>query len=206
MGLFHKSWLHKNNLARQKQFEPPYGQLYYTKATKKQKMSEQEELNEQEEQLQATDMHTETDSSEQIEQLKADLQEAKSKYLYLYSDFESMRRNAAKERIETMATAGRDIITALLPILDDFERAAKATALSEGVELIRQKIENTLQSKGLRKSEIQVGDVFNVDDMEAVAELPAPNDAAKGTIVDVLEQGYTLGGKMIRYAKVVVFN
>ncbi len=170
-------------------------------------MTEQEELQEQEPQeTQATDLQSDADLAEQIEQLKADLQEAKNKYLYLYSDFESMRRNAAKERIETIATAGRDIMTALLPILDDFDRAAKAAPLADGVELIRQKLTATLQNKGLRKSEIQVGDAFHVDEMEAVAELPAPTDTDKGTIVDVVEQGYSLGGKIIRFAKVVVYN
>ena len=158
---------------------------------------EQDELREDE--IPATD-----ENEKQIEQLKTDLEEAKSKYLYLYSDFESIRRNAAKERIETIATAGRDIMTALLPILDDFDRAAKASPLTEGVELIKHKLESTLQQKGLRSIVLEAGHAFNPDEHEAVAEIPAVNEDAKGKIVDVLEQGYTLGGKMIRFAKVVV--
>jgi molecular chaperone GrpE len=142
----------------------------------------------------------------QIEQLKADLAESKNKYLYLYSDFESMRRNAAKERIETMATAGRDLMTALIPVVDDFDRAAKVSPLTDGVELIRQKLESTLTSKGLKRMELAVGDVFNVDEQEAVAEVPAPNPDQKGTILDILDQGFTLGGKIIRFAKVVVYS
>jgi molecular chaperone GrpE len=157
-----------------------------------------------EEQSQAADMDEKVDeAAAQIEQLKADLEESKSKYLYMFSDFESMRRNAAKERLETIATAGKEIITAMLPILDDFDRAAKVSPLSEGVELIRQKLENTLSQKGLTLMQIAPGDAFNADEMEAVAEIPG---GEKGAIVDVLEQGYKLGGKIIRFAKVVVYG
>jgi molecular chaperone GrpE len=156
-----------------------------------------------EEQPQAADLEETEDLAAQVEQLKSDLEESKSKYLYLFSDFESMRRNAAKERLETINTAGRDIITALLPIVDDFDRAAKVAPLAEGVELIKQKLENTLSQKGLVRMELAAGSVFNADEMEAVAEIPG---GEKGTIVDVLEQGYKLGGKIIRFAKVVVYG
>jgi molecular chaperone GrpE len=170
-------------------------------------MTEQEELMEQPEPI----VETSTEATEEtvdatIAQLKSDLEESKKKYLYLYSDLENLRRNAAKERMDTIATAGRDIITALLPVLDDFDRAAKANPLPEGIDLIRQKIESTLLQKGLRRMELQASDPFNPDEQEAVAELPASSPEQKGTIVDVLEQGYMLGGKIIRFAKVVVFR
>ncbi len=136
--------------------------------------------------------------------LKAQLDEAKSKYLYLFSDFENYKRNAVKERFELMQTAGRDIMSALLPILDDFDRAAKIAPLTEGVSLIFNKLDTTLQQKGLKVMELQAGDAFNPEFHEAIAEIPAPTEALKGKIVDVLEKGYQLSDKIIRHAKVVV--
>ena len=106
--------------------------------------------------------------------------------------------------MDLISTAGRDMMAALLPILDDFDRAAKNGALSEGTTLIHHKLAHTLKSKGLSSLEAKAGDEFNPDTHEAVAEIPAPNEDAKGKIVDILEQGYTLGGKIIRHAKVVV--
>jgi molecular chaperone GrpE len=167
-------------------------------------ITEKEELNEETLQNDAAELNETADLNAQIEQLQADVKEAKSKYLYLYSDLESIKRNAAKERIETISTAGRDIMSALLPILDDFDRAAKASPLNEGIELIKSKLESTLQQKGLRSMELSAGDPFDADAHEAVAEIPVPDESAKGLIVDVLEQGYTLGGKIIRFARVVV--
>ncbi|MFN0033938.1 MAG: nucleotide exchange factor GrpE [Saprospiraceae bacterium] len=136
--------------------------------------------------------------------LQKQLEESRSKFLYLFSDFENYKRNAARERIDLISTAGRDIMTALLPILDDFDRAAKNGALSEGTALIHQKIASTLKSKGLASLETKPGDDFDPDTHEAVAEIPAPSEESKGKIVDILEQGYTLGNRIIRHAKVVV--
>lgn len=137
-------------------------------------------------------------------ELQKQLEESRNKYLYLFSDFENFKRNAARERMDLISTAGRDMMAALLPILDDFDRAAKNGALSEGTTLIHHKLAHTLKSKGLNSLEAKAGDEFNPDTHEAVAEIPAPNEDAKGKIVDILEQGYTLGGKIIRHAKVVV--
>lgn len=136
--------------------------------------------------------------------LQKQLDESRSKYLYLFSDYETLKRNAARERLDLMSAAGRDIMAALLPILDDFDRAAKNTALSEGTTLIYHKLAHTLKSKGLQSLEVQAGEPFNADNHEAVAEIPAASEADIGNIVDILEQGYTLGGKIIRHAKVVV--
>lgn len=145
-----------------------------------------------------------TELEAKLETLTQQLDEARSKYLYLFSDFENFKRNVAKERLELQQTAGRDIVAALLPVLDDFDRAAKNDALSEGMILIHQKIANTLQGKGLTALEAKPGDPFNPDTQEAVAEIPAASEDLKGKIVDILEQGYQLGDRIIRYAKVVV--
>jgi len=140
----------------------------------------------------------------QTTELQKQLEESRNKYLYLFSDFENYKRNAARERMDLISTAGRDIMAALLPILDDFDRAEKNNALTEGTTLIHHKLAHTLKSKGLTSLETQAGDDFNPDTHEAVAEIPAPSEETKGKIVDILEQGYTLGGKIIRHAKVVV--
>jgi len=139
-----------------------------------------------------------------LAEIQKQLEEARNKYLYLFSDFENYKRNAARERMDLIGTAGRDIMAALLPILDDFDRAAKNGALSEGTILIHHKLAHTVKSKELTSLEAKAGDEFNPDTHEAVAEIPAPSEEMKGKIVDILEQGYTLGGKIIRHAKVVV--
>lgn len=139
-----------------------------------------------------------------LAELQKQLEESRNKYLYLFSDFENYKRNAARERMDLISTAGRDMMAALLPVLDDFDRAAKNGALSEGTMLIHNKLAHTLKSKGLTSIEAKAGDEFNPDTHEAVAEIPAPSEETKGKIVDILEQGYTLGGKIIRHAKVVV--
>jgi molecular chaperone GrpE len=139
-----------------------------------------------------------------LAELQKQLEESRNKYLYLFSDYETLKRNTARERLELISTAGRDIMAALLPILDDFDRAAKNNALTDGTTLIHQKLTHTLRTKGLNSLETKAGDEFDADQHEAVAEIPAPSEDAKGKIVDILEQGYTLGGKIIRHAKVVV--
>lgn len=136
--------------------------------------------------------------------LQQQLDEARNKYLYLFSDFENFRRNAARERMELIQTAGRDILTALLPVLDDFDRAAKNGGLPEGITLIQNKLNHIVQTKGLRALDTKTGDDFDADRHEAIVEIPAPAEELKGKIVDVIEQGYQLGEKIIRFAKVVV--
>jgi molecular chaperone GrpE len=106
--------------------------------------------------------------------------------------------------MDLIQTAGRDILASLLPILDDFDRAAKNDSLSEGAALIHQKLVQMARLKGLVGIETKVGDDFNADIHEAVAEIPAASDELKGKIVDILEPGYSLGERIIRYAKVVV--
>ena len=158
-----------------------------------------------EEQEIATAESPETTSEDgKLRELQEQLDESRNKYLYLYSDFENFKRHAARERMELIQTAGRDILTALLPILDDFDRATRNGALNEGMALIHHKFVNTLKHKGLSVIETKPGDDFNSDFHEAVAEVPAASEDLKGKIVDILEPGYSLGERIIRFAKVVV--
>lgn len=147
---------------------------------------------------------TAPEAKEEQGEMQQQLEEARNKYLYLLSDFENFKRNAAKERIELQQTAGRDIVTELLSVLDDFDRASKNDTLNEGTTLIQHKLLHILQNKGLKELESKAGDAFNSDTHDAVAEIPAPSEDQKGKIIEVLEKGYLFGGRIIRYAKVVV--
>ena len=144
------------------------------------------------------------------EQLSADFAQEKDKFLRLFAEFENYKRRTTKERIELFSTASQDVIKALLPVLDDFDRAllemskSEATELSKGVELIKNKLSSTLEQKGLELVEVKSGDVFNADDHEAITQIPAPTDDMKGKIIDVIEKGYKLGDKVIRFPKVVI--
>ena len=115
-----------------------------------------------------------------------------------------------KERIELFKTAGKDIMVSLLPVLDDFERALKEFTEEsddvhvQGMQLISNKLKEAVTQKGLELSETNVGDVFNADLHEAITQIPAPSDDMKGKIIDVIEKGYKLGDKIIRYPKVVI--
>lgn len=148
----------------------------------------------------------ETDMSEgaRLRELERLLDEARNKQLYLLSDFENYKRYSSKERLELIQTAGREVVTAMLPVLDDFERASQTAGLDEGIMLIYQKLVGILASKGLSSMEAKKGDVFDADRHEAVANLPASDPSAQGKLMDVVEQGYVLGDRIIRYAKVVV--
>ena len=134
----------------------------------------------------------------------------KDKFLRLFAEFENYKKRTTKERIELFSTASQELMTSLLPVLDDFDRAEqeflknKENELFKGVSLIQNKFADTLKSKGLKLIEIKEGDVFNADDHEAVTQIPAPNEKLKGKIIDVIEKGYMLGEKVIRYPKVVI--
>ena len=144
------------------------------------------------------------------EQLQSELAQEKDKFLRLFAEFENYKRRTSKERIELFSTASQDVIQALLPVLDDFDRAMvelskhEESELSKGVELIKNKLNNTLQQKGLSLVEVNKGDDFNADNHEAVTQIPVPTDDLKGKIIDVIEQGYKLGEKVIRFPKVVI--
>ena len=144
------------------------------------------------------------------EQLTQDLAKEKDKFLRLFAEFENYKRRTSKERIELFKTANQEVLQALLPVLDDFDRAMVEISKSEdevllkGVELIYEKLKSTLVSKGLEEVEIRSGDAFNADYAEAITQIPAPTPDLKGKIVDVIEKGYKLGDKIIRFPKVVI--
>jgi molecular chaperone GrpE len=137
-----------------------------------------------------------------------ELEEMKKKYLLLYADFENFRKNKAKERIELLQSAAAGLITDLLPSIDNYERAlanAPEGEISEGIQLIFKAIITSLQNKGLKELPAK-GEVFNADFHDCITQYPAPNEDDKGKVLDVLEKGYILNEKVIRFAKVVVGN
>ena len=146
------------------------------------------------------------------EQLQEELAKEKDKFLRLFAEFENFKKRTTKERIDLFKTANQEVLQAMLPVLDDFDRAMVQIAKSEdelllkGVELIHEKLRNTLVSKGLEQVEVKAGDDFNADFAEAITQIPAPSEALKGKIVDVVEKGYKLGDKIIRFPKVVIGN
>jgi molecular chaperone GrpE len=149
------------------------------------------------------------DDSE-VEKLKAEVDAAKDKFLRLQAEFDNFRRRSAKERIELMQTAGRDVINEMLVVVDDAERAQKqlestddVKSIREGVTLVFNKLRNVLQSRGLKPMET-IGTEFNPDLHEAITEIPAPTKDLKGKVVDEVIKGYYLNDKIIRHAKVVV--
>lgn len=145
------------------------------------------------------------------EQLTKDLANEKDKFLRLFAEFENYKRRTTKERIESFKTANQEVLQALLPVMDDFDRALVEIVKSEddnlikGVELIHSKLKDTLFSKGLEVVEVKTGDAFDADFAEAITQIPA-GDKLKGKIVDVIEKGYKLGDKIIRFPKVVIGN
>jgi len=145
-----------------------------------------------------------------VEQLKIEVEQEKDKFLRLFAEFENYKKRTARERIELFRTANEDLMTVLLPILDDFDRGlaeikkVKDKELLKGMELIKNKLKTSLAQKGLSFIEVKQGDVFDVEIHEAITQIPAPSEDMKGKIIDVVEQGYKLGEKVIRYPKVVI--
>ena len=142
--------------------------------------------------------------------LEDQVKEEKDKFLRLFAEFENYKRRTAKERIELFSTASEEVMISLLPILDDFDRASaeiekdKDNEIFKGVLLIKNKLFDSLKSKGLALIEVNKGDGFNADNHEAVTQIPAPTKDMEGKIIDVIEKGYKLGEKVIRYPKVVI--
>lgn len=156
------------------------------------------------------DVQSQAESQLKIAELEAQVKDLNDKYLRLYSEFDNFRKRTAKERIELSKTAGEDIFKSILPIIDDFERAIKSTkdtddaqALKEGVALIYNKFRNSLTQKGLEPME-SIGKEFDPEVHEAITNIPAPSEDQKGKVVDEVERGYLLNGKIIRFAKVIV--
>ena len=142
--------------------------------------------------------------------LEDQVKEEKDKFLRLFAEFENYKRRTAKERIELFSTASEEVMVSLLPILDDFDRASAEiekdndNEIFKGVLLIKNKLFDSLKSKGLAPIEVNKGDEFNADNHEAVTQIPAPSKDMQGKIIDVIEKGYRLGEKVIRYPKVVI--
>ncbi len=179
--------------------------------SKKEDIKEEQIANEQE------DIQVEENQEVEVELVKEELtsdeiiQAEKDKFLRLFAEFENYKKRTSKERVELFKTAGQELMTSLLPVVDDFERAlthteenAETEELRKGVLLIYQKLYNTLEQKGLSKIEIMKGDVFNAEFHEAITQIPAPVEDLKGKIIDCVENGYQLGTKIIRYPKVII--
>tara|TARA_B110000967_G_scaffold153824_1_gene158372 strand:- start:38600 stop:39145 length:546 start_codon:yes stop_codon:yes gene_type:complete len=173
-----------------------------------------EELTNEELQTEAVEENKEVAAEKTVDEPTAEeiLQAEKDKYLRLFAEFENYKKRTSRERIELFRTAGQDIMVSLLPILDDFDRGlaeikkVKDKELLKGMQLINDKLTTTLQQKGLEPVNAKAGDAFDADLHEAITQIPAPSEKMKGKIIDVIERGYKLGEKVIRYPKVVIGN
>jgi len=175
--------------------------------TKEADVSEETKVNENEA---STATETKEEVKDPLAELQADLEKEKDRNLRLFAEFENFKKRTARERIDLFKTAGQGVMESILPVLDDFDRALNELNKSgddshlKGIELINNKLRETLKSKGLEVIETKQGDVFNADNHEAVTQIPAPNKKLKGKIIDVIEKGYAIGDKIIRYPKVVI--
>lgn len=168
-------------------------------------ISEQENIQDSQNQEFAEEIKNEEPTFEEL------IQTEKDKFLRLFAEFENYKKRTSKERMELFKTAGQELMTSLLPIVDDFERALthieespETEELRKGVSLIHQKFYNTLEQKGLRKIEVASGDTFDAELHEAITQIPSPTEDLKGKVIDCVENGYKLGEKVIRYPKVVI--
>ncbi|MFP5041856.1 nucleotide exchange factor GrpE [Parasediminibacterium sp. JCM 36343] len=158
----------------------------------------------------STNLNDSLAQDSELEKAQAELTEQKDKYLRLMAEFDNFRRRTAKERLELMQTAGKDIVVSLLDVLDDCDRAEKQLATStdialqkEGIQLVFNKIRSTLQAKGVKAME-SINTDFDVEKHEAITEIPAPTQAMQGKVLDEVMKGYYLNDKIVRFAKVVV--
>ncbi|MDA9073573.1 nucleotide exchange factor GrpE [bacterium] len=170
--------------------------------------------NTQEEEIKNTEQEAQVVENQEVvvEEPTAEelIQQEKDKYLRLFAEFENYKKRTSKERIELFKTASQELMTSLLPIMDDFDRGlteikkVKDKELLKGMQLINDKFKNTLTLKGLTEIEVKKGDVFDAEIHEAITQIPAPSDKLKGKVIDAVEKGYKLGDKIIRYPKVVI--
>lgn len=158
----------------------------------------------------STHLNEPVEEENQLQKLQDEINEQKDKYLRLMAEFDNFRRRTAKERLETIQTAGKDVVVSLLDVLDDCDRAEKQLQTSdnielqkEGVQLVFNKIRSTLQAKGVKVME-SINTEFDVEKHEAITEIPAPTEELKGKVLDEVMKGYYLNDKIIRFAKVVV--
>lgn len=170
--------------------------------------------NRQEEEIIDTENSAQVDDNQEVEEVKSTSEELiqleKDKYLRLFAEFENYKKRTSRERIELYKTAGQELMTSLLPVMDDFDRGlaeikkAKDKELLKGMQLINDKLKKTLEQKGLTLMKVKAGDVFDADIHEAITQIPAPTDKLKGKVIDCIENGYMLGDKIIRFPKVVI--
>ena len=145
--------------------------------------------------------------SPSIKELNESLKLEKEKYVRLFAEFENYKRRTAKERIELFKTAGKDVLSSLVPVLEDFKRAIsikESDSDDEGIKLIFNKFNETLKNQGLIEVEVNIGDIFDAEIHEAISQIPAQEDNQKGKIIDIIQGGYKLGDNIITYPKVVV--
>ena len=145
--------------------------------------------------------------SPSIKELNQNLKLEKEKYVRLFAEFENYKRRTAKERIELFKTAGKDVLSSLVPVLEDFKRAISiegSNSDDEGINLIFNKFNETLKNQGLIEVEVNIGDIFDAEIHEAISQIPAQEDNQKGKIIDIIQGGYKLGDNIITYPKVVV--
>jgi molecular chaperone GrpE len=131
----------------------------------------------------------------------------KGKYVRLFAEFENYKKRTAKERIELFKTAGKDVLSSLVPVLEDFKRAISqegSNSEGEGINLIYNKFNETLKNQGLIEVEVNLGDVFDAEIHEAISQIPAKDESQKGKIIDIIQGGYKIGDNIITYPKVVV--
>ena len=172
---------------------------------------EQPEVNEQENQKEQTERQEVSDEKEEQDvDVQGELEDLKDKHLRLQAEFDNYRRRTLKEKAELISTAGEKILIDLLPVVDDLDRAMESIATAqdvdavrEGMDLIVNKFRNFLKTNGVNEIEAKEQD-FDADKHEAVTKFPAPSEELKGKVIDVVQKGYTLNGKVMRYAKVVV--
>ena len=146
----------------------------------------------------------------QLDELTITVEQEKEKFLRLFAEFENFKKRTAKERLELFKTANQEVIASLIPVLDDFNRANQQiengaeTVDIDGFKLIYNKFSEVLKSSGLSSTTAKIGDAFDAEFHEAITQIPAPTEADKGKIIDIVETGYQLGNRIIRYPKVVV--
>lgn len=174
--------------------------------------NEQFDINTDENAAGTTNLNEPIGEESELEKLNLELEEQKDKYLRLMAEFDNFRRRTAKERLDLIQTAGKDVLVSLLDVLDDCDRAEKQLSTNadiavqkEGILLVFNKLRSTLQSKGVKAME-SIHTEFDVEKHEAITEIPAPTAALKGKILDEVMKGYYLNDKLIRFAKVVVGN
>ena len=177
--------------------------------SKKENVEENENIEHNEEVVAEKDQQEQEAPKEKTEEEKAE--EESNRYLRLYSEFENFRKRTQKEKLELFKTAAEDVLKDLIPVLDDLERAQKANetadnveSVKEGFTLIYEKLNKTLKNKGLEPLPSSIGEKLDIEKHEAITQIPTPTDDMKGKVIDEVEKGYSLNGKVIRYTKVVI--